>query len=204
MLRQDRLLLKVLLITTVFWFLGGAILPGVNSFGEANLQLGEDRTSVMAAMMGVGIAIGCPVAGFLSGGRTRFGLVRLGALGITVCLGVVGLVGNAPHFGLEVPAVEMICRFALGLLGFFAGLFAVPLQVFLQARPPNDQKGRMIASMNLVNWLGILAAAVYHLIASKVFGNGSSLSFLVLAALILPVVFLFRGSQISPNGSGTS
>ncbi len=193
LLSQDRLLLTVLLVTTMFWFLGGAVLPGVNSFGEANLKLGEDRTSFMAAMMGVGIAIGCPVAGFLSGGRTRFGLVRLGAIGIAVCLTVVGL---SPFAGLEVTTVELICCGALGLLGFFAGLFAVPLQVFLQARPPKDQKGRMIASMNLVNWVGILVAAVYHLVASSILGNGSSLSFIVLAAFILPVVFIFRGKSV--------
>lgn len=191
LLRQDSLLLKVLLVTTVFWFLGGAVLPGVNSFGEANLKLGEDRTSFMAAMMGIGIAIGCPVAGFLSAGRTRFGMVQLGSVGIALCLGVVGA---SPFLGLAIATVELVCCFALGLLGFFAGLFAVPLQVFLQARPPKDQKGRMIASMNLVNWVGILIAAVYHGVASSIFGQGSSLSFLVLAVVILPVVFALRGT----------
>ena len=45
------------------------------------------------------------------------------------------------------------------VLGAFTGLFAVPLQVFMQARPPKDKKGRMIAVMNQANWIGIIIAA---------------------------------------------
>lgn len=43
-------------------------------------------------------------------------------------------------------------------------MFAVPLQVFLQSRPPPGQKGRMIATQNLLNWVGItMSAGVYFL-----------------------------------------
>ena len=44
----------------------------------------------------------------------------------------------------------------LVLLGMAAGMFAIPVQVFLQTRPPEDQKGRMIAVMNLTNFIAIL------------------------------------------------
>ena len=38
----------------------------------------------------------------------------------------------------------------------------MPLQVFMQSRPPADKKGRMIAVMNQANWIGILlAVAIY-------------------------------------------
>lgn len=189
LLRSDRLLLQVLLISTLFWFLGGAVIPAVNGFGEFNLKLGEDRTSLMAAMMGIGIAIGCPVAGLVSRGRIRFGLVRVGAAGIFLSLGTVSA---APHLGLSVAQVEQLCRGALVCLGFFGGLFAVPLQVFLQTRPPKSQKGRMIGSMNLVNWIGILVAALFHMISASVFGKGASISFVVLGLMILPIAIWFR------------
>ena len=45
------------------------------------------------------------------------------------------------------------------------GLFIVPLQVFMQARPPEDQKGRMIGAMNLVNWIAILFAAAGRILS---------------------------------------
>src|SRR5262249_10925184 len=55
--------------------------------------------------------------------------------------------------------VEMGSKWLLVLMGTAAGVFTVPLQVFLQARPPADQKGRVIGAMNLVNWIGILFSA---------------------------------------------
>ena len=50
----------------------------------------------------------------------------------------------------------------LVLLGGFTGVFAVPLQVFLQSRPPRSLKGQMIATQNLLNWIAILASAGFY------------------------------------------
>ncbi|HAW28039.1 MAG TPA: MFS transporter, partial [Planctomycetaceae bacterium] len=63
LLRNDRRLLSVLLISSVFWFVGGIVQPLVNIFGIGQLQISESRTSLMAACMGVGISLGCIVAG---------------------------------------------------------------------------------------------------------------------------------------------
>ncbi len=189
LLRRDRPLLAALLITTLFWFVGGAVLPAVNGLGAYHLRLGADRTSFLAAMMGVGIAIGCPVAGLMSRGQVRFDLVRLGAGGIFLCLMIVGLL---PQFGLTVTSAERLARCSLAGLGFCGGLFAVPLQVFLQARPPKEQKGRMIGSMNLVNWIGILLSSAFHFATTSAFGKASTVSFLVLGLLMLPVAIAFR------------
>jgi acyl-[acyl-carrier-protein]-phospholipid O-acyltransferase/long-chain-fatty-acid--[acyl-carrier-protein] ligase len=47
----------------------------------------------------------------------------------------------------------------LTALGIFTGIFAVPLQVFMQSRPPDALKGRMMATQNLLNWLAITGSA---------------------------------------------
>ena len=189
LLRNDRSLLVVLLISTLFWLVGGAVLPAVNGLGVYQLDLGTARTSVLAAMMGVGIAIGCPLAGVLSQGRVRFGMVRLGALGIFASL---VLVGAAPALFSTISVIQWVCGFGLVMLGVFAGLFAVPLQVFLQTRPPKEQKGRMIGSMNLLNWIGILMSSVYHLVSTAVLGKGTSVTFYLLGAMMLPVALFWR------------
>ena len=83
-----------------------------------------------------------------------------------------------------------------------AGFFIVPLQVFLQARPPADQKGRMIGAMNLINWIGIVLSAVFYQVcislldAFQVRGPADSLQvswiFAALAVLMLPVALFYR------------
>jgi len=83
----------------------------------------------------------------------------------------------------------------LPLLGAAAGFFAIPIQVFLQDRPPKDQKGRMIAVMNFVNFIAILFSGVlYGLFDRIVEGQGwpRSTIFAMMAAIVLPLAILYR------------
>ncbi len=58
---------------------------------------------------------------------------------------------SAHSFTLEV--------IALVLLGVSSGLFIVPLNAYLQQRSENEEKGRMIATNNFYNTLGLLLAS---------------------------------------------
>ena len=81
------------------------------------------------------------------------------------------------------------------ILGAFTGLFAVPLQVFMQARPPKDKKGRMIAVMNQANWVGILIAAGMYELLTKLNEWQDwprSLIFLFIAMLMLPIALFYN------------
>ena len=51
---------------------------------------------------------------------------------------------------------------ALVLLGFSAGLFAVPLNALLQQRAGREEKGQLIATNNFMNTIGIFFAAATH------------------------------------------
>ena len=48
---------------------------------------------------------------------------------------------------------------ALALLGLASGLFIVPLNAFLQQRSEEGEKGRMIATNNFYNTVGLLLAS---------------------------------------------
>ena len=55
-----------LIMVVLFWFIGGVTQPAVNSLGELVFHLSKTRTSRLAASIGVGIALGCLVAGTLN------------------------------------------------------------------------------------------------------------------------------------------
>ncbi len=79
---------------------------------------------------------------------------------------------------------------ALVLTGISAGFFAIPVQVLIQARPPDGLKGRMIAVMNQTNFLAImLSGFVYYLFDWIVVGMDwpRSTIFAMMAVLLLPV-----------------
>lgn len=200
MLKAQRTVFVVLLVSSLFWFLGGVVTSTVNTFGKLQLGLNDLYTSLMVAALGIGIAVGCVLAGVLSKGRIDFGLVNRGSWGMFVALVALTLL---PQLGLGAAAVGWLAGALLTALGVSAGLFAVPLQVYLQTKPPAGQKGRMIGTMNLFNWVAILLAAgsywlcswLFTLPAAAVGGQPRSIiswTFAVLAALILPVAVWFR------------
>ena len=191
MLVSDRTLFGVLLISSLFWMIGGVLLPAVNAFGKNQLEIGDSRTSIMSASIGFGIAAGCALAGKLSQSRIRFELVTAGSWGLVFglcCLAGLGLVR------FEALPVEWIAWLLLVELGVSAGLFVVPLQVFMQTRPPVEHKGRMIGAMNLINWIAILAASAFYYLCAVLL-SPVSWTFGVLAAMVLPVAMFYRPAR---------
>ena len=84
------------------------------------------------------------------------------------------------------------------LLGMAAGMLAIPVQVFIQTRPPEDQKGRMIAVMNLTNFVAILLSGAIYMGFDRLVGVAGwprSVFFALTALLILPVAVLYRPEQ---------
>lgn len=212
-LLKDRKLLGVLMVSSLFWMIGGLVPVTVNAFGKLQLGLNDTRTSIMAACMGIGIAIGCVIAGRLSRGRMRFGLVTVGAWGliaaflVATAIGYCGTTDVAPAelqaakenpFNPEPFDLYNLAQWPAYLtmiaLGGFAGLFAVPLQVFMQHRPPRALKGRMIGAMNLVNWIGILLSAAIYFGLSAIWSDTRQYAwiFAIAAALLLPVALFYR------------
>ena len=191
LLAGDRALLGALLTYSLFWFLGGVVQPSVNALGVLQLKRADWETGLLAACMGLGIAAGCVLAGWLSAGRVNFRLVRIGAWGMLLCLVLLALPGGT-HGQLLGYYGSMPVLVAMGL---FAGLLAVPLQVFIQARPPEDQKGRMIGSMNLVNWIAIIGSAGFYGAANAVLtrlGLPASAIFGLTAVVLLPVALFYN------------
>jgi MFS family permease len=211
LLRQDRPLLSALVVSSVFWLLAGMVPAAVNALGKIELQIGDAWTSVLTGGIGIGIAVGCVIGGLVSGGEVDFRLVRLGSLGMLVCLlllaipahsdaaALIGADGKLSHLpGISESAQWLGFKGSLPILlalGAFTGMFAVPLQVFMQCRPPDGKKGRMIAVMNQANWIGVLiSAGLYQALAwlLETCHWPRSLMFLFIALLMLPVAILYH------------
>ena len=205
-----------ILVATIFWFVGGVTQPAVNSLGELVFELSKTRTSLMSASIGIGIAAGCIVTGIFSrrsGNGSTW--VKLGSWLIVTALLIITLLGSG-LFGRPAPStadeqltasllsanpLEWLLRGSMFFLGFSAGAFVVPIQVYIQETPPVEQKGRVLGATNLLSWIGILVSALFFGITNAVvdgFGPEDEpyrYRFLVFAALgvaMLPVAVLYR------------
>jgi acyl-[acyl-carrier-protein]-phospholipid O-acyltransferase/long-chain-fatty-acid--[acyl-carrier-protein] ligase len=152
LIRKDRALFLALLGNTYFWFLGSLLFSTIVVYGPDVLHVGQTKTGYLNATLAVGIGIGSMAAGWLSDNKIEYGLTPLGSIGMT-CTGLIlGLLPN----GLVCSAL------LLGILGFWAGFFAVPVNALIQHRPAADQKGGIIAAANLLSFVGIaISSGVY-------------------------------------------
>ena len=83
------------------------------------------------------------------GDKVELGLAPIGAIGMGVFAILLARSGHS--FALA--------AFNLTMVGFFGGLFAVPLNALLQQRSGSQEKGRLMATNNFLNMLAIMLAS---------------------------------------------
>jgi len=157
LIRRDRVLWLAVLGNVYFSFVGALVLQNAILFGTDTLQVGEIRTSYMQVALAIGVGFGSFAAGYLSGGKIEYGLVPLGALGLTAFSAVLGR-----------PTLSYTgALWILTALGVFGGFFIVPIAAIMQHRPEKGQKGAVLAVGNLLSFVGIaLASGVFWLVTS--------------------------------------
>jgi 1-acyl-sn-glycerol-3-phosphate acyltransferase len=109
----------------------------------------------------------------LSGRKIEYGLIPLGAFGLTACAALLAL----PGLGPEHVAV------LLGLLGFSGGFYIVPINALIQHRPGRRDKGSIIAANAWLSSLGVFLASGAFWVLKKLLGLEPTTIFLVGAAV---------------------
>lgn len=148
----DRTLWLAIVGNTYFWFLGALLQFVIVFYGREVLHLDETRGGYLQAALAIGIGVGSYVAGLLSAGKIEYGLIPLGAVGMSVAALAISI------HGLSFAQVILL----LGALGFAGGFFAVPINALIQHRPDEDKKGGVIAYANFLSFVGVIAASAAY------------------------------------------
>ena len=148
-LRRDRTLFLAALGIGYFWFIGALMQSVLLLAGKHSMGLDDVSVALMSAWLAIGIGLGSMAAGRLSGQKVERGLAPIGAFGMGF---------TAIALAQAVPSYPWVCAM-LGILGFSGGLFAVPLNALVQQRPDAEEKGQVIATVNLFTTVGLLVAS---------------------------------------------
>jgi acyl-[acyl-carrier-protein]-phospholipid O-acyltransferase / long-chain-fatty-acid--[acyl-carrier-protein] ligase len=148
-LYPDRTLWATVVGISYFWMIGALLQQVLIPWGQESFGVGEAAATRLYTFLAIGIGVGSLMAGRWSGNKVELGLVPIGAIGLGVFS--LFLVPAVPHY--------VVASIVLVVLGFSGGLFAVPLNALLQQKPADDEKGRVLATNNVLNTVGMLAAA---------------------------------------------
>jgi acyl-[acyl-carrier-protein]-phospholipid O-acyltransferase/long-chain-fatty-acid--[acyl-carrier-protein] ligase len=173
-----------------FWFLGALLQLVMVLFGAQVLQLDDRWVGVLTACSAVGIGAGSLAAGRLSRDTIEPGLVPIGAIGMGLFAIALGCTRSFA------PAAT-----ALMLVGFFGGLFIVPLNALLQQQSDPREIGRVMATNNVLNMIAILLASGALWICTDYFILSPDR--VVLTFGIITLAFTLGALRVKPELCGT-
>jgi acyl-[acyl-carrier-protein]-phospholipid O-acyltransferase/long-chain-fatty-acid--[acyl-carrier-protein] ligase len=150
----DRVLRLALLGQILVWAIATLVPPPIYAYDTKHLQLPYWYANLPLAALAIGVGAGSLLAGKLSAAKVEYGLLPLGALGLSLTTLAFAAAGPG-LFGTVV---------VMSLLGIFSGLLFVPLNALLQWRSPRDRCGAIIAVSNLLVYAGMLAGSMIALV----------------------------------------
>lgn len=163
---RERDLWIIILLISMFWFVGATYLSVVPSYGKELLHANAQAVTLLSAAFTVGIGIGSLLCERLSRKRIELGLVPWAAVGISLASFDVFVAGTPSPplaelspgtFFTHGPALRFFVD--LVLIGGFGALFIVPLYAALQARAAAEVRSRRLAALNIANALLMVLSA---------------------------------------------
>ncbi|GFO54812.1 acyl-[ACP]--phospholipid O-acyltransferase [Geomonas sp. Red276] len=182
-IRRDRDLTLAIVGLAYFMFIGAFAQLNLISYGMERLGLTDAQSGYLFLAAALGIGAGSLLAARLSGRDVEFGIVPIGAAGLTL----------APVLLHAAPATLPVSLTIIVFFGISAGLFSLPLQTFIQLRAEPARRGEVLAASTFVNWVAILVASAVTWLFSGPLGLSAAQSFSLIGALtLLLTVVTFR------------
>jgi len=166
-----------------FWFYGATLLAQFPVFAKDVLHGDESIFILLLAIFSVGVGIGSLLCEKLSKGIVEIGLVPIGAMGM-MAFGVDLYTASASGI------VDWRLLADIGLIGFFGGVYVVPLYALIQSRAQKTHQSRVIAANNILNALFMVISAVFAMVIFKLGLNIPQLFLITALMNALVIIYL--------------
>ncbi|MCH2149276.1 MAG: MFS transporter, partial [Phycisphaerales bacterium] len=194
---RDLLAMRSTPVWIVSWIWSGfffAAILLVSAIPDMQHELGVSMSdsSLLLGAAGLGIGIGCAIAGWCSGAAIRNTFVCPGG-GALVCVYLLMAI---------LPPSWWLVFVLLMLLGIASGFYLVPLLAMMQRLAPPEERGRWLAASNWLCYVMMsLAGLFYALTASYLGVKGIFLAcsgvmlFIVVVLLAIPHALKFDEAE---------
>ncbi|MBN1456758.1 MAG: MFS transporter [Sedimentisphaerales bacterium] len=174
-IKTEKELLMAVVGSAYFLLIGGFIYTNLIPYGISHLGLDEVQSGYLFLIAALGIGAGSLWAGKLSGRNVEFGIIPIGAIGLTISSAGLGF--TAGHL---YPTLALVL-----IMGISSGLFIVPIHALIQLRSPEKDRGKIMAASAFLGWVGVLIASITIYLLSSVLGISASKVFMILGLMTL-------------------
>ena len=160
-----------------FLFLGAFVQLNIIPFAIQSLHLTDVQGGYLFLLTALGIGSGSIIAGKISGKTVELGIVPLAAVGVAASCFMLDLFSDQ-----LLPVVPLVM-----VLGFFGGMYQIPMDSYIQVASPNQSRGQIVAATNFMSFIGVLSASVLVFLVTEVFGLASDKGFTIVGGMALIV-----------------
>lgn len=178
--RAQPSLFTAIVAAAFFLFLGAFAQMNIIPFAVQSLKMSDIQGGYLFLLIALGIGTGSLVAGKISGKTVELALVPLAGIGITLSLYLVDFLSHS--LTAIVPLVMII--------GFFGGIYMVPLDSYVQVASPNEHRGKIVGATNFLSYFGVLMASLLLYILTEVFDFEADKGFTVMGCIMLAVTVI--------------
>jgi MFS family permease len=179
-IRPDRRLRLGTIAVNYFWFMGAILQLNIFLYAKDIMDVSDKMASLLVMAVAIGIGLGSYLCGRLSHGQVKIPFVFLGALGMSL-------------FAIDLLwAYTSLARafFDFFMLGAAGGFYDIPLMALVQARSPEAERGRIMATINFFSFIAILFASGVLWFLSNVLHQNPAQVFFALGTTSLAVVIV--------------
>jgi len=187
-MHKDLTVFRSVLGISWFWFLGATYLVQLPNYTRTTLGGNEQVVTMLLTLFTIGIGTGSLLCNRLSGKKIEIGLVPFGSIGLTV-FGIDLFLARPGQAAVELVGVMAFLEaghlrliFDVVMVGFFGGLYIVPLMATVQHRSDPCHLSRIIAGNNIMNALFMVMSAVTAIV---VLSSGMDIAELFLITAVL-------------------
>lgn len=180
-----------------FWFLGSVFLAQFPSFAKDIVGGDEQVSTLFLVVFTVGVGFGATFCNKLLGGRVSGKYVPGSLIAISVFIVMLYLVSPSQAAGGALSGVgaflssgrSWLIILSMFLIAASGGLYSIPMYAMMQNLTPETHMARTIASLNIIDSLGmvIAAALMSAMIAAGMSINAVFLSMAFINLLMLPL-----------------
>lgn len=166
-------LLMAVFGSAFFLFVAGYLQLNMIPFAVQTLHLTDVQGGYLFLLSALGIGSGSFFAGKISGKTAELGLVPLAGVGMMICCFLLDACSS--HIWAVVPLVVII--------GFFGGIYQVPLDSYIQIASPHQSRGQIVAATNFLSFFGVLCSSAVLYILSEILSVSPDTGFTVMGVL---------------------
>ena len=202
--KEQPIFLSIMAISW-FWFMGASYLTQIPNFTKTVLAGNNHVVTLLLTLFSIGVAAGSLICEKLSRKKVELGIVPIGSIGISL-FGIDLYLNSLSFLGsLQEDNVTLMGIFAflqnaggkgilidLAGIGFFGGVYSVPLMALIQQRSDKEERAQTIAANNMLNALFMVISAVSGALMLSVAGLSIPEYFLVVSIInIVIAIYIY-------------